>query len=146
MFVNLEEKHILVVGAGHIASRRIKALLPFGPKLRIVAPMFSPELREVENDDNIELINRGFNSRDLDWADIAVIATDNAMLNEEIGKMCEERGITKNISTDQTKCDFFFPSTIMNEDVIIGISTGGESPAVTKKYRQRIEQFLEGGE
>ncbi len=79
MFVNLNSRRILVVGAGNIATRRIKALLPFGPKLRIVAPMFSPEIREIEMLDQVELINRGFTSKDLDWAEMAVIATDNAM-------------------------------------------------------------------
>ena len=145
MFVNLENKHILVVGAGNIATRRIKALLPFGPMLRIVAPIFSHEIKEIEMSDQIELINRGFNTRDLDWADMVVIATDNEPLNEEIGKMCEERKIIKNISSNKHSCDFYFPSTIITDEVVIGINSGGKDPSLSKKMRLKIEKMLSTG-
>ncbi|MBR5337417.1 MAG: bifunctional precorrin-2 dehydrogenase/sirohydrochlorin ferrochelatase [Lachnospiraceae bacterium] len=142
MFINLENKKILVVGAGTIATRRIKALMKFGASLRVVAPIFSPELSGLEG---VDMINRGYQPEDLEGIDIAVIATDNATLNEEIGKECEERGILKNISSDQSKCDFFFPSTIITDDVVIGINSGGKDPGLTKRTRLKIEKMLVKG-
>ena len=38
MFVSLEDKRILVLGAGNIATRRIKALMKFGALIRVYAP------------------------------------------------------------------------------------------------------------
>lgn len=139
MFVNLEDKRILVVGAGTIATRRIKALMKFGASIRVVAPLFDHELEGMEG---LDLINRGFTPGDLEDVDIAVIATNNAPLNEEIARMCEVRGIIKNVSSDQTLCDFFFPATIMTDDIIVGICSGGNDPSVTKKARSDIEEYL----
>ena len=38
LFVDLEHKKITVVGAGRIASRRIRTLLEFGADITVVAP------------------------------------------------------------------------------------------------------------
>ena len=54
MFVSLEDKRILVVGAGNIATRRIKALMKFGASIRVVAPLFDPKLEGIEE---LDLIN-----------------------------------------------------------------------------------------
>ena len=62
MFVSLEDKRILVVGAGNIATRRIKALMKFGASIRVVAPLFDHELEGMEG---LDLINRGFSPGDL---------------------------------------------------------------------------------
>lgn len=139
MFVSLEDKRILVVGAGTIATRRIKALMKFGASIRVVAPLFDPELEGIED---LDLINRGFIPGDLDDTDMVVIATNNAPLNEEIAEMCESRGIIKNVSSNQKLCDFFFPATILTDDIIVGICSGGNDPSVTKNARADIENFL----
>lgn len=139
MFVSLEDKRILVVGAGNIATRRIKALMKFGASIRVVAPLFDPELEGIEE---LDLINRGFVPGDLDDVDMVVIATNNAPLNEEIAGMCEVRGIIKNVSSNQKLCDFFFPATILTDDIIVGICSGGNDPSVTKRARADIEKFL----
>ena len=47
LFVSLEEKEILVVGGGTIASRRIRALLPFGGRLTVIAPEVSDFIKEA---------------------------------------------------------------------------------------------------
>ena len=38
LFFELEEKWVLVVGAGSVASRRIRVLLEFGARVAAVAP------------------------------------------------------------------------------------------------------------
>ena len=40
-------------------------------------------------------------------------------------------------------CDFYFPSIVKTEEVVIGINSGGENPVATKKVRKRIEDCLE---
>ena len=44
LFVDLTEKKILVVGAGKIASRRVKTLLPFAGEITVEAPEAAEEL------------------------------------------------------------------------------------------------------
>ena len=47
LFINIKEKDILVFGGGNIATRRIKAMLPYGACIRIIAPEISEELQQL---------------------------------------------------------------------------------------------------
>ena len=142
MFINLENKRVLVVGAGNIATRRIKALIRFNAKVKVVAQLFSPDMKEIGEKFDIDMINRGFIPEDLDDIDIAVIATDNTTLNDEISEMCAERGIMKNVASDQTKCDFLFPAIVLTDEAVIAINTGGKSPATSKRIKEQIQKLL----
>ncbi len=146
MFVSLENKKILVVGAGNIAVRRIKSLMEFGPLLRVVAPEINPELEDIiqkeSGSENLRLECRPFEEKDLSDIDYAIIATDNKALNREIARLCRERGIPRNVSSDQSLCDFFFPSLVIEDDLTIGINSSGHSPAETKETRQQIEKMF----
>lgn len=146
MFVSLENKKILVVGAGNIAVRRIKSLMEFGPLLRVVAPEINPELEDIiqkeSGSENLRLERRSFEEKDLSDIDYAIIATDNKTLNREIAQLCRERGIPRNVSSDQSLCDFFFPSLVIEDGVTIGINSSGHSPAKTKAVRRQIEGRL----
>ena len=44
LFVDLTQKKVLVVGAGKIASRRVKTLLPFAGEVVVEAPDASEEI------------------------------------------------------------------------------------------------------
>ena len=55
LFVDLSEKNVLVVGAGHIASRRAAAILPFAGRVTVVAPEVSPSLGELADGGRIAL-------------------------------------------------------------------------------------------
>ena len=47
LFINLKEKEILVFGGGVIATRRVKALLPYEAVIKVVAPEISEELKQL---------------------------------------------------------------------------------------------------
>ena len=47
IFLDLTGKRILVVGAGRIATRRIRTLLPFGAALTVVASEPSDEISSI---------------------------------------------------------------------------------------------------
>ena len=46
------------------------------------------------------------------------------------------------MSDDRDLCDFYFPSVVMTDEAVIGISSGGEDPGRTKELRRRIEKTL----
>ena len=61
-FVDLEGKRGLVVGGGTVALRKVEKLLPYGPRLTVVALEFRPEFRELQG---VELLRRPFEQTDL---------------------------------------------------------------------------------
>lgn len=144
MFIDLTQKKILVVGGGAIAARRVNTLVKSGASPVIVAKAFTDVFRSETDFEAIKTkcIEREYVGSDLDECEIAIIATDDHELNKKIAAECRERGIMKNVSTDQTLCDFFFPSVVMTDEVVVGICSGGTSPSVTKKTRIKIEKLL----
>ena len=49
-FADIQGKEAVVVGGGKIACRRILSLLPFGCRIRVIAPEIGPELKAVLDD------------------------------------------------------------------------------------------------
>ena len=77
-FVDLQGKAGLVVGAGAVARRKVEKLLPFGARLRVVAPEICPALRELPG---VTLDQRLFRPEDLEGVDFAVAAAGSVQVD-----------------------------------------------------------------
>ena len=129
MFVDLTGKNVLVAGGGRIALRRVTTLLRFGAAIRVVAPQLCVERRRYRKGDA-----RG--------ADLVLAATDSREVNRAVQAECRESGIPVNVADDRNLCDFYFPSVVMTDDVVIGINSGGTDPGKVKGTRKLIEKAL----
>ena len=145
MFVDLSGKHIFVAGGGKIACRRIKSLLKFGARIHVAAPRICEEIAVLarQRPDDIEISLRKYRPLDLDGMDLAIAATDDREVNRDIHMQCRERKIPVNVADDKTLCDFYFPSVVLTDDVVIGIGSGGENPGRVKEVRKKIEKLTE---
>ena len=143
LFVDLSNQKIIVIGAGKIAKRRIKILSQFTSKLTVVGISADREVKGLANEGKVILHERAYRSDDLKDSDIAIIATNNKELNEEIWAICKKREILVNVASDKNKCDFHFPGIIKKENLVIGINAGGYDHAKAKSVRQEIERSLE---
>lgn len=78
---------------------------------------------------------------------IVVAATDDAELNDAIEREARERGILVNRADERGGRDpgsVVVPATVREDPVVVAISTGGASPALSKRLRKRIEPELDG--
>ena len=78
-FVDLSGREGLIVGGGAVALRKVQKLLPYGPRLTVVAPEISPKFEELEQ---VDLCRRPFAAVDLDGCDFAVAATNDLNLRQ----------------------------------------------------------------
>src|SRR5579864_162498 len=76
MFMKLQGRQCLVVGAGRIGEPKIGGLLGTGARIRVVALEASPAVREWAREGKLELELRAFSADDLDGAFLAVVATN----------------------------------------------------------------------
>ncbi len=143
LFVDLTKKDILVIGGGQIAARRIRVLSEFSDHLTVIAPDISEHIRTLCNTKMVGLIQRAFVPEDLKGRDLVFAATNDAELNRKICDLCREQRILFNACTDQTICDFFFPSVISKDDVIIGINASGQDHGKVREIRRQLEEALE---
>ena len=142
IFLKLEERRGLLVGAGTVALDKVASLLKTGLRLRVVAPQARPEIRALAADGTIDWVERAFEPADLDGNFIVIAATDVPAVNAAVYRGCVERGIICNSVDDIPNCDFFFGSVVSRGDLQIAISTAGESPAVAQRLRREIDEQL----
>jgi precorrin-2 dehydrogenase / sirohydrochlorin ferrochelatase len=140
MFLKLEGKRVLVVGAGKVGEPKIAGLLDTGARIRVVALEASSNIREWAHEGKIELELRAFSSADLDGMFLAVAATSSRSLNEQIYTEAQRRDVLCNIVDVPDLCDFYYPAVVRRGDLQIAISTAGQSPSLAQKIRQQLEK------
>jgi len=142
IFLNLDRRPALLVGAGTVALEKIATLLKTGVNLRVVAPHAREEIRQLATERKLELIDREFAPSDLEGNFIVIAATDVPEVNATVYREALARGIPCNSVDDIPNCDFFFGSIVSRGDLQIAISTAGESPAVAQRLRREIDEQL----
>jgi precorrin-2 dehydrogenase / sirohydrochlorin ferrochelatase len=140
MFLKLEGKQVLVVGAGNVGELKIAGLLETGAHIRVIALEANAAVREWAREGNIELELRGFLPNDLDGAFLAIVATSSRPLNERIYHEAQRRRVLCNVVDVPDLCDFFYPAVVRRGDLQIAVSTAGQSPSLAQKIRQQLEK------
>lgn len=149
LFVEIQDKPVTVIGGGKIAARRVRTLLAFGAKIRIISPQICDELRDVigniENGDEnhrIAVLKRKYQDGDIHDSMLVIAATDDRDVNRLVKKACAKEKVPVNVIDDRRLCDFYFPSVVKTENVVIGINSGGTDPGYVKEVRKSIEKLL----
>ncbi len=140
MFLKLEGRECLVVGAGKVGEPKIGGLLETGAHIRVVALEASAVVREWAREGKIDLELRAFSAEDLNGAFLAIVATNSRTLNERAYYEARRRGVLCNVVDVPDLCDFFYPSVVRRGDLQIAISTAGQSPSLAQKIRQQLEK------
>jgi len=142
IFLKLEGRQCLLVGAGTVALDKIGSLLKTGLRLRVIAPDAKSEVRQLAVERKLEWIERPFDPSDLDGNYLVIAATDSPEANAAVYRGAVERGILCNSVDDIPNCDFFFGSVVSRGNLQIAISTAGESPAAAQRLRREIDAQL----
>lgn len=140
IFAELEGRTVLIVGGGAVALHKVQALLPFAPRLLVIAPEIHPELLKIPG---VQFRERAFCPEDLDCAPVfAVAATDDLTVNRRVAAACRARSVPVNIVDADNGGDFPFPALVKRGDLTVGVSTGGASPRAAAFFRRKIEEIL----
>jgi len=140
MFLKLQGKPCLVVGAGNVGEPKIAGLLETGARIRVVALEATPNVQDWARAGRIELDLRPFSPGDLDHVFLAVVATSSGSLNERIYREAQARNVLCNVVDVPDLCDFFYPAVVRRGDLQIAVSTSGQSPSLAQKIRQQLEK------
>ncbi len=145
VFLKLNEIQTVVVGGGNVGLEKLEALLKNDPNARVtvIAPIIRAELKELAGaSPNVVLIERKVDLKDLEEADMAILATDNPELHAEIRVWAKKRHLLLNVADTPHLCDFYLGSTVKKGNLKIGISTNGMSPTFAKRFREILEETL----
>ena len=144
LFVDLNEKQILVFGGGKIATRRILSLQDFGGNIKVVAPECTNEILERSTQNLLVHEKRCYIEGEIRLPYMVLAATNDSNVNQQIYNECKQKGILVNIASDQTKSDFFFPGLAMEESIVIGVTASGTDHKKVKRITTQIKEMLKG--
>lgn len=145
VFIKLNTIHTLLIGAGPVGLEKLSAILTNSPEARVtvIALDILPELRELaEGYEKVKLIQREFDTADLDDADLVVAATNNETLNQQIRTAADQRNLLVNFADKPDLCNFYLGSIVKKGDLKIAISTNGKSPTIAKRLKEVLNDNL----
>lgn len=140
MFLKLEGRNCLVLGAGSVGETKIRSLLDCGARVHVVAPAASQAVRDWAERGELTWAARNYEPSDLDGVFLVVAATSSAEVNHEIYRDAQGRGILCNVVDDPPYCDFYYPAVVRRGQLQIAISTAGLSPALAQRIRKQFEE------
>ncbi len=139
MFVKLEGRTCLVVGAGAVAQSKIESLLQAGAKVRVVALAAAESIQNLAAQNLIVLWKKTFEPADLDGAFLVIAATSSPDVNAAIFEQARLHNILCNSVDDPEHCDFYYPAVVRRGRLQFAISTEGQSPALAQRLRRELE-------
>jgi siroheme synthase-like protein len=145
IFLKLEGRPCLIVGAGNVALEKITSLLLADAAIRVVAPTACDAIENLAAARRIQLKRRDFEESDLEDQTLVVTATNSREINHSVYLAAQRRGLLCNSVDDPPNCDFYFASIVQRGNLQIAISTAGESPALAQRLRHEIDAQLPQG-
>ncbi len=145
VFFQLDSQPVVVVGAGQVALRKICLLERTGAAITVVAPDITPEIQARADAGRLNLRAREFQPQDLDHAALVIVATPRRAVNRWIATLCDARSLPVNVVDDAAASRFIVPAIIDRDPVLVAISTGGASPVLARRLRERLETLIPKG-
>lgn len=141
--LRLAGRKVLVVGGGHVAQRRVPALIAAGAEVHVVSPEVTPALEGLR--DEVTLHLRPFEAADLDGAWYCVAATDDTFVNDAVSVAAEERRVFCVRSDDATQATAWTPAVGRHGTTTVAV-LGNREPRRSAHQRDQILHLLREGE
>lgn len=140
--LRLGGRRVLVVGGGHVAQRRVPALLAAGADVVVVSPEVTPALEGMAGE--ITLVQRRFEDTDLDGSWYVVAATDDPEVNARVLSGCDARRIFCVRSDDARDASAWTAASGRHGSVTVSV-LGNREPRQSAALRDDIVNALADG-
>jgi precorrin-2 dehydrogenase / sirohydrochlorin ferrochelatase len=140
VFLKLQGKKCVIVGAGEVAERKALRLLECGAAVSVVGREPTPALRKLAREGRLEYVPADYDETLIKGAYLVISATDDRAVNEAVRDAASREEVPINVVDDPRLCDFILPSIVQRGALQIAISTGGASPALARKIRLEMEK------
>ncbi|HEX7704905.1 MAG TPA: bifunctional precorrin-2 dehydrogenase/sirohydrochlorin ferrochelatase [Thermoanaerobaculia bacterium] len=142
IYLDLDGRLAVIVGAGEVSVRKAGSLLRCGARVTIIGPDVHEAIDTLAAEGSVRLLRKRYDPEDLEGAAIAIAATSNPEVNQQVASDCNARGILVNVIDDTPACDFIVPAVVESGSIQIAISTGGQSPALARRLRHDLERIV----
>lgn len=137
VLLELADRRCVVIGATAVREGKVDGLLLAGATDVLVV---APGQVEIDPDPRVRVEGRRWAPDDLDGAFLCVASSDDAIERAAIAREARARGVLVNVMDDVPSCDWAAPAVVRRGELVFAISTGGASPALTKKLRRLVSE------
>jgi glutamyl-tRNA reductase len=145
MFVDMNGKDVLVVGGGNIAERRIKILMDFGAKIKVIAPVVTEYIERAHLSQEIHLLNRRYQKGDIKAVSpfLVLTAADDRQVNEDVTLEAKGLNILVSVADNRDDCSFYFPAIAKNENYTAALVSNNGNHGGVKEKAQKIRELID---
>lgn len=140
--LRLDGRPCIVIGGGAIAEQKVATLLAAQGRVTVVAPELTPGLAALAKAGSIVHYPRPYQAGDLSGVFLAVAATDRIDVQRAAAAEAEAEGVLLNVVDTPELCTFIVPAVARQGPLTVAVSTGGASPALARRVRDEIAQWL----
>lgn len=142
LFFDLKKQPCLIVGGGTVATRKARLLNKAQAIIHVVAPTIEDELLALVKTSGGEFIQGEYFSSVLDHIVLIISATDDEAVNEKVAADCHARKLPVNVVDNPRLCSVIMPAIVDRDPLLIGITSGGESPVLARLLRTQLESSI----
>ena len=143
VFIDLQNKKIIVIGGGNIALKRIQTLLPFGGEVTVIAPHLHEELLNLFKNHQIGWLHKEYETGDCEQGYMVLACTNDRRVNYSVYLETKEINCYRNICDCKEESNFYFPGIASKGEVVVGITASGTNHHLAKSVTRKIQQDLE---
>jgi uroporphyrin-III C-methyltransferase/precorrin-2 dehydrogenase/sirohydrochlorin ferrochelatase len=140
VFLDLQSGPVLLVGAGDLARAKLRLLASAGAQVRWYATDGNHDLSGVDASP-IEIAQGDPLVADLSGV-IAILCASAGDIGIAMSARAKSVGLPINVMDDLVHSTFIFPAIVDRGDVVVAVGTGGASPVVARRVREKIEAVL----
>ena len=136
--LDVRGRDCLVVGGGRVAAEKAQGLLECAASVTVVAPEIDAEL----NESGAAIHRRPFTDSDVVGRFLVIAATSDRRVNSAVSAAADRRQTLCNVADDPELCNFILPAVVRQGAIVIGVSTGGASPALAQRLRDDVAELV----
>ena len=147
LFVNVENKEVLIVGGGKIGGRKAQTLREYGANVTVYSEKVTEEA--ILADENIKVVNKNVSNDEAEIKELVkkyflvVAATDDMELNDRISHVCMSENILVNNVSSKTEMNAMFTAVVKNDEFQIGIGSYGKSCRRSKALKGKVQELID---
>lgn len=138
VLLDLSSTQILVIGGGRVAMRKVEGLLSGGGRPDLLAPRISAELAAMAATFGLSHRPAAFSAGDTAGYQLVIVATSDARANAAAAAEARANGAWVNVVDDPEGSTFIVPATLRRSELLLAVSTGGASPLLAVRIRDRL--------
>ncbi len=141
LYIDLKKRRCLVIGGGQVAWRKIQTLLQFEAEIVVISAAVVPEIQQLHDLRKLTYWKKSYQNGDLSGFFLVIAATSDPALNDAVYDDAVRMNVWVNSADDPEKCTFVFPAVVKNDALVVGVTSSGRFPALTRLLREKIASF-----